>query len=165
MIRTRSCSNASISTASARGSALRTFSSRFFCPRGASAIFFSRMMLVRSFAERACATTRPKNVIPSAELLSSIELRTRWTRHGLRAVRVRVADSAADDRRGSTRVATRSASFQKKDDLDQNLTLILMVTSDFAHSVGVIPYLAVAAICGMEGRLALAQRRNNRYIT
>ncbi len=49
--------------------------------------------------------------------------------------------------------------------LEQNLTLILMVTSDFAHSIGVIPFFGGNAICSVEGRLRSLKRGSNRYIT
>ena len=49
--------------------------------------------------------------------------------------------------------------------LDQFLTLILMVTSDFAHSVGAIPYFMMVVIGSATPEREAAYRRYVRYIT
>ena len=41
--------------------------------------FFRRIMLGRSWSERSCATTRTKNVIPSADRMCSSSSPSRWT--------------------------------------------------------------------------------------
>ena len=61
---------------------LTIFTSNILSPRSAiprRRKFFGRMTLARSCAERACATTRTKNVIPSADRRCSSSSPSRWT--------------------------------------------------------------------------------------
>ena len=100
----------------------------------------------------------PSKTTPRKDLL-------RWLPHKLGNQHTYVTDvtDVIDVTDTDPQSALRQLSYQRF--LDQFLTLILMVTSDFADSFGVMPYFTITALGSATPVQEVAYRRYIRYIT